>query len=585
EGTDYMAFNRNFREIINKYLVPQAAQFMQIDNIEEFEASGNKLEYSLTPITDIHLHSSRGIELGVNGNIQYVYIFSAIALFILLIACINFMNLSTAKSSGRAKEVGVRKVLGSERKSLIWQFLTESSLIAYISIFVGLFFVWLTLGWFNGISGKELDFTSLLSSKFIAFLLVLPIVVGIIAGIYPAFFLSSFKPIRVLKGKLAIGPRKNTLRNFLVVFQFATSVVLIIGTIVIYKQISHIQSANLGFNKDQVLVVSNSGIAGPARTTLKNEIEQMAEVKSASFAGYLPVSSSSRSDTSFSTETVMTESNGFNMQHWRIDYDYIETIGMEIIEGRNFSREFGADSTAIILNETAVKLAGFENPIGKKIYTTDENANTITRTVIGVVRNFNYESLRENVAGLSFVLGNSSWESAYRLNTSNITSVLSRIENKYKAVVPNMPFQYTFLDTAFDNMYRQEQRIGQVALSFAVLAIIIACLGLFGLVTYVAEQRTKEIGVRKVLGASVFNIVRMLSTDFVKLVILSFVIATPLAWWFMSSWLQDFAYRITLNWWIFVVTGIIALAIALFTLSFQAIRAAIANPVNSLRSE
>jgi len=585
EGTDYRVFNKNFKEIINKYLIPQASQFMEVKSLDDFEASGNKIEYSLIPLTDIHLHSSRGIELSANGNIQYVYIFSAAALFILLIACINFINLTTARSSGRAKEVGIRKVLGSEKKALIGQFLTESTLIAILALFVGLLFVWLSLAWFNGVSGKEMLMTSLLSPKFLIFIFLLPFIVGGLAGAYPAFFLSSFQPIKVLKGKLSLGNKKNTLRNFLVVFQFATSIILIVGTIVIYKQLNHIQNSNLGFNKDQVVVVSNSGLLRETRQSLKNEIEQLTEVKSASFAGYLPVGSSSRSDTTFSTETVMTESNGFNMQYWNIDYDYLETIGMEMKVGRNFSRDFGSDSTGIILNETAVKLAGFTNPIGKKLYTQDRNNNLQVNTIIGVVKNFNFASLRENVGGLCFQLGNNSWETAYRFNTTNVSGLLSTIENKYKAAAPGMPFKYEFLDEAFDNMYRQERRVGTVALAFAILAIIIACLGLFGLATYIAEQRTKEIGIRKVLGASVANIVRMLSTDFVKLVILAFIIATPIAWYFMDKWLQEFAFRIDLNWGIFAVTGFVALVVALITLSFQAIKAAIANPVDSLKTE
>ncbi|WP_299118915.1 ABC transporter permease [uncultured Winogradskyella sp.] len=584
-GIDYKDFNKNFTEIIDKYIVPQAAQFMQIESIDDFEAGGNKLEYSLMPLTDVHLHSSRYAEISANGNIQYVYIFSAAALFILLIACINFMNLTTARSSGRAKEVGIRKVLGSEKKALIRQFLTESTLIAVLALFVGLLFVWISLGWFNDISGKEMLMSSLLSPKFLIFIFVLPFIVGGLAGTYPAFFLSSFKPIKVLKGKLSTGNKKNTLRNFLVVFQFATSIILIVGTVVIYKQLNHIQNSNLGFNKDQVLVVSNSGLPRETREFLKNDIEQLTEVKSASFAGYLPVGSSSRSDNTFSTETVMTESNGFNMQYWNVDYDYLETIGMEMKSGRNFSRDFGSDSTGIILNETAVKLAGFTNPIGKKLYTTNGDNSLEGYTIIGVVKNFNFASLRENVGALCFQLGNNSWETAYRFNTTDVSGLISTIENKYKAAAPGMPFKYEFLDEAFDNMYRQERRVGKVALAFALLAIIIACLGLFGLATYIAEQRTKEIGIRKVLGASVTNIVRMLSTDFVKLVMLAFIIAAPIAWWFMSKWLEDFAFRIELNWWIFMVTGIIALLIALITLSFQAIRAAIANPVESLKTE
>ena len=371
----------------------------------------------------------------------------------------------------------------------------------------------------------------------------------------------------------------------MVVFQFATSIILIIGTIVIYKQLDHIQESNVGFDKDQVLVVSNSGLAQETRESLKTEIAQLADVKSASFAGYLPVSSSSRSDTTFSTETVMTQTNGFNMQYWRVDYDYLDNMNMELVDGRYFSRSFGSDSTAIILNETAAKLTGFDNPVGKKLYTIGRDDNLIAYEIIGIVKNFNYESLKQNVGALSFRLGNNSWVSAFRFNTSDVNKLVSVVENKYKAAAPGMPFDYEFLDEAFDTMYRQEQRVGKVALTFAILAIIIACLGLFGLATYIAEQRTKEIGIRKVLGASVSNIVRMLSTDFVKLVLLSFVIATPIAYLFMHNWLQDFAFRIDLSWWIFAITGIVSLLIALFTLSFQAIRAALSNPVKSTRTE
>ncbi len=582
---DYKEFNANFPAVIDKYILPQAAQFMQIKSMEEFENAGNSLKYSLFPMTDIHLRSDRGIELSPNSNIQYVYIFSAVALFILILACINFMNLTTARSSGRAKEVGIRKVLGSERKSLIWQFLTESTLIAILALFIGLLFVKLTLGWFNDISGKEMAISALFTPKFIVFLILFPFAIGAIAGSYPAFFMSSFKPITVLNGKLAKGNSKNTLRNFLVVFQFATSIVLIVGTVVIYKQLAHIQSSALGFNKEQVIVVNNTGIAPETRQSLKDEIVQLTDVESASFGGFLPVSDSSRSDTTFSTESVMTESNAFNMQYWRVDYDYLENMNMEMAAGRFFSREFGADSTAIVINQTAAKLTGYDNPIGKTLYDSDGNGGINSYKIIGIVKNFNYDSLKQNVGALSLRLGNNSWVTAYRFNTADVAALVNTIKAKYKAVAPGLPFDYTFLDESFDNMYRQEQRVGSVALTFALLAIIIACLGLLGLATYIAEQRTKEIGVRKVLGASVSNIVRMLSKDFVKLVLIAFAIACPIAWWFMNKWLQDFATRIDLSWSIFALTGFIALLVALITLSFQAVKAALSNPVKSLRTE
>lgn len=585
KGTDYKEFNKNFKDVIDKYILPQAAQFMQIKSLDEFEKAGNHIEYSLFPLTDIHLRSEQSIELSANGSIQYVYIFSAAALFILILACINFMNLTTARSSGRAKEVGIRKVLGTEKKSLIWQFLTESILISILALLLGLLFVRLSLSWFNDISGKEMLINSLLTPQFLMFIIILPFIIGTLAGIYPAFFMSSFKPITVLKGKLSTGHKKNTLRNFLVVFQFATSIILIIGTVVIYKQLQHIQTAKIGFNKDQVLIVNNSGLAMETRRSLKNEIEQLTDVKSASFAGFLPVADSSRSDTAFSNETVATTSNSFNMQYWRADYDYLKNMGMELIAGRNFSPAFGSDSTAMILNETAVKLSGFDNPIGKKLYRFNDNNERVEFTVIGVVKNFNYESLRKNVGSLSLILGDNSWETAIRFKSANVPQLVDIIRDKYNAAAPGMPFEYKFMDESFDIMYRQERRVGKVALTFTLLAIIIACLGLFGLATYIAEQRTKEIGIRRVLGASVTSIIKMLSSDFVKLVMLAFLIAAPIAWWFMNKWLQDFAFRIELSWWIFALTGIVALLIALITLSFQAIRAAVANPVDSLKTE
>jgi putative ABC transport system permease protein len=586
EGVDHQAFNTKFQDVILKYILPQLNQYIQIDNLADFEAKGNKLSYSLEPLTDIHLHSSREFEIKANGNIQYVYIFSATALFILLIACINFMNLTTARASGRAKEVGIRKVLGTERKSLIGQFLIESILVVTIALGLALFFVWGLLGWFNTISGKEILISSLLDYRFIVFLGLLPIVVGIFAGIYPAFFLSAFKPISVLKGTFTSGHKKHLLRNSLVVFQFATSIILIVGTIVIYQQLNHIQNTNIGFNKEQVLVIDNSGIPMESRLALRNEVEAISDVTSASFAGFLPISASSRSDTTFSTETVMTEDNGFNMQNWTVDYEYISNLGMEMVDGRDFSREFGTDSTAVILNESAVELAGFkDDPIGKHIYTSDRNRNITEYTVIGVVKDFNFESLRQDVGALSMFLGDNSWVSAYRVETSDIFSLISKIEDKYRSFSTSMPFDYNFLDEQFNDMYRQEQSVGMIAITFAILAIIIACLGLFGLATYIAEQRTKEIGIRKVLGATVPNIIAMLSADFIKLVVLAFIIGAPLAWFLMNKWLEDFAYRISLSWWIFAVTVVLALCIALLTLSFRAIKAALANPVTSLRTE
>ncbi|WP_228850400.1 ABC transporter permease [Aegicerativicinus sediminis] len=586
QGVDYRKFNEKFEEVIAKYIIPQAQAFIEVKSIDEFRASGNKLEYSLIPMTDIHLHSSRSFELEANGNIQYVYIFSAAALFILLIACVNFMNLSTARSEGRAKEVGVRKVLGTGKTSLIWQFLTESILLAYIGMILALLLVLLTLGWFNQISGKEIPFNYLWRPTNLLILFLLPFVVGSFAGVYPAFFLSSFKPITVLKGKLMSNGKENTLRSALVVFQFATSIILIIGTIVIYNQLSFIRNSNVGFNKDQMVVVDLQGMQNNSQTAFKNEIEKLSAVKSATFAGFLPVGNSSRSDTTVSSDPVMTQDNSVNTQIWRVDYDYIPTLGMEIIKGRNFDPSFGSDSTSVIINETAAKLFGYDDPIGQNVYATYRGEETpAPYKIIGVVKNFNYESLRKNVFPLIMRLGSNQWKVAFKVAGNDMQPVLDKIESTFHEMAPGMPYKYQFLDESFENMYREEQRVGQVALSFSILAILIACLGLFGLATFIAEKRTKEIGIRKVLGASVSNIVTMLSKDFLKLVIIAFIIAIPIAWFAMYKWLEDFAFKISIKPWVFIVTGLVAIIIAITTISFRAIRAALANPSKSLRTE
>ena len=586
EGADYKDFTKIFAEVIDKYIVPQAKAFMNIESIKDFEKSGNKLAYSLIPVTDIHLKSARGVELNPNGNIQYVYIFSAVAFFILLIACINFMNLSTASSGGRAKEIGIRKVLGTEKKSLLGQFLVESTLMSYIAMAIAILLTWIGISWFNELSGKQLTLLTYSGQPiYLLLLILLPIPIGFLSGIYPAFFLSSFQPIVVLKGKMPSGFKKSNLRSLLVVFQFCASIILIFGTIIIYRQLNFIQTTKIGFNKDQVIVVDNSGMPSQNRLVFNEEISKLSGVQSASFAGYLPVSNSSRSDNTWSTEAVMNEQNGFNMQNWNIDYNYISTLGMEMVSGRNFSKEFGSDSSAIIINEKAASLLGAENPVGKILYSSDRDGKPAALTIIGVVKNFNFESLRKNIGPLCFQLGNNRWASAFKVNGSEAPALVKNIESSFKKWAPGMPFSYQFLDESFDAMYREEQRVGNVALTFSLLAIFIACLGLFGLTTFIAERRTKEIGIRKVLGANVSGIMTMLSKDFVKLVAIAALIAFPFGYYLMNNWLHDYENRISLQWWMFAFAGGVTIIIALLTVSIQAIKSALANPIKSLRTE
>ncbi|KIC93641.1 ABC transporter permease [Flavihumibacter solisilvae] len=587
EGTDPKEFDKKFIEFTDRYVLPQAKQFMQVNSMEEFRQAGNKLEYHLMPLTDIHLRSDRVAEISVNGNIQYVYIFSAVALFILLIACINFMNLSTARSANRAKEVGIRKVLGTERKTLIRQFLTESTTVALLSLLLAIGIALLALPYFNRISGKEMSWTLMTTTGFLLLLVILPVVIGLLAGIYPSFYLSAFKPIMVLKGKINAGAKRSTLRSVLVIFQFATSIILIVGTIIVYRQLNYIQNKKIGFNKEQVLLIEGTGALGNNNQAFRNEVMRIAGVKSVATGGFLPVSNSSRNDNTFSKEAVMDSKNGFNMQVWRIDENYIPLMGMEMAMGRNFSKEFKTDSSAVIINETTASILGYDNPVGKKIYTSDVNdpAQSIEYNIVGVVKNFNFESMKQQIGALCFRLGDAYWETAFKVDPANMKQLVSQVEKEWTKLAPSYPFSYKFLDESFNNMYRAEQRAGQVALSFSVLAIVIACLGLFGLASFMAEQRTKEIGVRKVLGASMNNIVSMLSRDFLRLVLVSAVFAIPLSWFIMHRWLENFAYRVNISWWVFLLAAILAVVIALLTISFQTVKAALTNPVDSLRSE
>lgn len=586
KGVDPKTVIAEIEEANQKYLWPQVQQMMKVDPVE-FKKSGNYMNMSLTPLKDIHLHSDRIAELSANNDVQVVYIFSLVAVLILVIACINFMNLSTARSANRAKEVGVRKVLGTQRAHLISQFLTESVLMSVLSFALALGLAALLMPFFNQLAVKNLTLSPVDHPVLIPILLVFAVIVGLLAGSYPAFYLSAFQPIQVLKGKLAGGFKQSYFRSTLVVFQFAVSIALIIGTVIIYNQLTFIQNKKLGFNKDQVLIVSNAYVLGPQAETFKNEVLKYKDIQSASVSGYLPVPSS-RSDQPFFPEGIIDQKKAVSMQQWAVDVDYIKTLGMEMQAGRDFSKELKTDSSAVIINETAAKIFGYKNPIGHTITTMNDISDPTKRTnykIIGVVKNFHFSSLRENIGALCMYLGNSTDDISFRMNAGNALNTIKNIESLWKKMAPSEPFTYSFMNEDFNRMYSSEQRIGKIFISFAILAILIACLGLFGLATYAAEQRTREIGIRKVLGASVSNIVTMLSKDFLKLVIIAAIIAFPVAWWAMHKWLQDFVYRINISWWVFAIAAVAALLVALFTISFKAIRAALTNPVDNLRTE
>lgn len=594
EGADAKALEAKFPQMVIKYLGPQAAQVLGEDfSMEKFEASGNKLAYTLIPLRDIHLHSDLTAELRPNGDITYIYLFSAIAGFILVIACINFMNLSTARSSNRAKEVGVRKVMGSLRSHLVRQFLTESILLSVFSFFLAIGLAYLFIPVFNTLAQKSL-ILPLQQAGFYGIVLLGSVIIGIMAGLYPSFFLSAFKPVNVLKGHVALGMKSGIIRSALVVFQFVISIFLIVGTLTVYRQLSYIQNKKIGFEKDQVLIVHDAYALRDNAKAFKEEVKRNSFIQSGTLTGFMPVNGW-RSDQTFWPEGKQpTQENLVGMQTWEVDYDYLKTFGMQIKEGRYFSEEFPSDSSAVVLNETSVQYFNLgSDPIGKKISTfTDEkpdgtpDLNSVgSWTVIGVVENFHFESLKENISPLAFFLRPNNGSVAFRFEAKNTQTVIETIEKTWKALAPGQPFQYSFLDEDFANLYSTEQRLGKTFAVFAGLAIIIACLGLFGLTAFTAEQRTKEIGIRKVLGASVSSIIFLLSKEYGKLIIIAFVLAAPLAWYAVNWWLKSYTYKVEIGVWVYVMAGVAAFLIGWITMSFQSVKAASSDPVKSLRSE
>lgn len=585
-GTSERTLDGYLKQVAKKYAEPQLQNTLH-SSFNDLEKNGDFFKYSSIPLNRIHLHSTLTNETEPSGNSQYVYIFIVIAIFILLIACVNFMNLSTARSAGRSKEVGIRKVLGSGRYSLMMQFLTESVLTSFIALIVSLLITQLFLPYFNQLAGKEITLGLFSQTFLLPSLLLITTIVGILAGLYPAFFLSAFEPIKVLKGKLSTGFKGSWLRNSLVVFQFTTAIILIVSTLVIYNQLNFIRNKNLGYNREQVLVLKNAYSMDNHAQTFKNEVLQIPGVVAGTRTNTLPTSAQSEDQTAFSKDASLNANQTVTIAEWNVDADYISTLGMKMAQGRNFSAEMPTDSGAILINEAAAKMLGFNHPLKEKLYEFDTSKNVTALPIIGIVKDFNAGSMQHKTAPIVFHLSKYGDRFAFRIKSNNISNVVAQIESKYHAVelMAGQPFIYSFMDEDFNHLYQSEQQTGKIFITFAFFAILIACLGLFGLITYAAEQRTKEIGIRKVLGATVTNVTTLLSADFVKLVLLAILIATPIAWFAMEKWLQGFAYRTHLSWWIFALAGIIALLIALATVSFQAIKAALANPVKSLRSE
>jgi putative ABC transport system permease protein len=592
EGYDPEKLQAKLPGVVDKYIGPQLQKAMGV-SLSQFKTSGNTLSFELQPLTSIHLHSNLNGEIEPNGDVRYVYIFSATALFMLLIACINFINLSTAGAGKRAREVGIRKVLGSVRGQLVGQFLTESLLLTIISTLIAIGLVYWALPFFNRLASQNLTIHWTANPWLVPALLLIIALTGLLAGLYPAFVISAFKPTAVLKGQLTSGKKSAGLRSGLVVFQFFISISLIIGTLVVYRQLAYIQHEKLGYDRNQVLIVQQTYFLGDHQGYFRQQLLQDPRVVSVSSSDYLPAGS-----TNFNNFLIYSDNNKselVNTLHYEVDDQYIQTLGMQMAAGRNFSPAFGADSTGIIINETAARNFGWLEPgqsgaaatnkaLNHTLTRQDNDGSVITYHVIGVVKDFHFRSFHDLITPLVMTLSGAGSNFIVRTKTADVAGLLTTVKKKWDDLHAEVPLSYSFLDDRFNNTYKNEQNIALILGIFAGLTIFVACLGLFGLATFTAEQRTREIGIRKVLGADITSIVTLLSKDFVRLVVTAFLIAAPIAWWVMNQWLLDFAYRLPISWWIFALAAVLALLISLFTIGYRAIRAASANPTESLRA-
>lgn len=593
KGASEAEFQDYLGTVLERYLLPWAIQFipgLTVESMkEDNERTGNYMLFDAIPLTDIHLGSPNlSGEFSLNGDVQDVYILGIIGVFLVLLACVNFMNLSTARSLKRAKEVGIRKTLGSNRSGLIRQFLTEAMLITFLSLVVAIAMASIAMPFFNQLSGKSLSIPFDLP-QFWLILLGTMIILGMFSGSYPAFLMSKFSPIKGLKGG-EINRSDGKIRSTLVIVQFAVSVFLIASTLVVYQQLSFIQHKDLGYNKDQVLIIEDVDATGAQVTSFKEEIKRLSEVKHVSLSSYLPTPSERSGTTFFAEGHVMQADKAIIIGNWEVDHDYLNTLDIQLVAGRGFDKNLVTDSSAIILNEAAaLMLARTPNEVVGMRITDDfrfgDEEKMKFRTVIGVVKDFHFETLRNNIDAMSLHLGTGADRMMIKLNTEEYANTIANIENIWQRVAPDQPLDFYFMDDSFNETYKAEERLGSIFITFTALSIFIACLGLFGLAAFNAEKRAKEIGIRKVLGASVAQITMKLSRDFLSLVVVSIVISLPIAWYAMNKWLEDFSYRIEIPIWILALAAILAVVISIITMSFQSIKAALSNPVNSLRSE
>jgi len=572
--TNIPSFEKKLTSMRETYLVSHLEKMgdQSVADVKKYHFFG------VQPVEDIYLKSGKMGDEQQHGDMRYIWLFGGIAVFILLLACINFINLSTAKSANRAKEVGLRKVVGSARSFLVRQFLTESLVYSFVSFALALVLVILVMPFFNSLSGKQLS-VPWTTWWLLPLLGAGAIMAGVIAGIYPAFYLSAFKPVDVLKGSVSRGSKSSTMRSAMVIFQFTTSIILIIGTFIIYEQMNFILHSKLGFSKEQVIMIQGASTLERQHDAFKNELKQLAEVENATSNNYLPVYGTNRDQNGFWKEGKQKIDKPVYGQFWYVDEDYIPTLRMKLVEGRNFNEKLKSDSAAIIINQALARAMGYKKSVGERM------GNGRTYNVIGVVEDFHFDTMKGEIRPLCMVMGKGGDIVSVKVKSKNVASVLSSINKVWDKFMPHQPFRYTFLDESYARMYDDVDRTGRLFASFAGLAIIVACLGLFALSAFMVEQRSKEISIRLVMGASVRNIFRLLTQNFVKLVLVSFVIAAPISWIMMNKWLEDYKYKITITLDVFIAAGVTAVFIALLTISYQSISAALANPANRLRSE
>ena len=582
KGTNPDKFQMKLDKDLVQYIGPQIEKVAGI-SLEQLKKHGSSYGYILQPLSSIHLYSHLDYEMEANSDIDYIYIFSIIAALILLIACINFINLATARSEKRSKEVGIRKTLGSNKFQLVRQFIAEAVLMSLTAVFLAVIIVEVFLPLFNEISGKEMSLGIFENIYNIFLLIFFGSLIGIIAGSYPAFYLSSFQPVKVLKNENK-GKRKSFLRSGLVIFQFSITIILFIGTFIIYNQLKYIQTKNLGFDKEQIIIINKTDDLGNQINSFKKDLANYPEVINLSNSNAIP--GNQKGDSAYRVEGTQNDRVQDLKQMW-CDYGFINTYNIKMEKGRFFSVEHPSDTDAVVINEAAVKLLGLKDPLDKDLISPDPRGDEKFK-IIGVLKDFNYESLHQAVRPLVLHLYRIRSYGSFvsvRIKSSDFKSTIAYMEDTWKKFAGNEAFDYNFLDQDLTQLYIAEQRTSKIATTFSLLAIFIACLGLLGLAAFVTEQRTKELGIRKVLGASIPSLLFMLSKEFLKWVLIANIIACPLAYYIMNNWLKDFAYRINITPWIFLLSGLIALLIALLTVSSQAIKAAIANPIKSLRYE